>query len=138
MGRRSTSHLLQGKAIAMITYKLDPDTKTMEFFMSGKVTNEEYDKVMADFQRDLHGLKQIRILGLVGELGGIEPTVFLKDFRFMFTELGTLNKKLTKAAVVVDQRWLELMAKAATPFLSGEVRFFPTEHEAEARAWLGA
>jgi hypothetical protein len=45
------------------------------------------------------------------------------------------HEALSRAAVVADQKWIELFTKMAKPFLSGEIRYFKAVDTDEARSW---
>lgn len=121
----------------MIDYKADPKSKSMEFLIGGKITTEEYNKVINKFKKDIEKWDEVKVLELVEDIDGIEPMAFIKDLRFIVSQYGNINKKVTKCAVVADQKWIELMTKAASTFMDGEIKFFKPGEEAQAREWLG-
>lgn len=105
--------------------------------MSGKVTMEEYDKIMDTFKKDFAEWDEVKALIIIENLEGIEPMVFLKDFKYGVTEFGEINKKLKKCAVVGHNKLMEMVTEAYTLFIEGQAKFFDLKDEQKAREWLG-
>lgn len=120
----------------MLDYKEFPEEKTIEFLIGGKVTTQEFDDVMSRFKLALHNWDEVKVLELVTDFKGIEALALWKDIKFGVNELGEINKKVTKCAVVADTSWVEAITKLADPFVKAEVKFYEPSKESEARDWL--
>lgn len=120
----------------MLDYKEYPETKTVEFLIGDKISSEEFDQVMTRFKMALENWDEIKVLELVTDVKGIEPSVLWKDIKFGVNEFGEINKKVVKCAVVADERWVEYLAKVANPFMKADIKFYDAEKESEAREWL--
>lgn len=121
----------------MLSYDANHEEKTMEFRMSGKVTLEEYDKIMSQFKKDFAQWDEVKVLAVVENLENIEPKVLLKDMKYAINEFGDIRKKFKKCAVVAPNKWMELVTEAYSLFMEGEIKFFDLKDEQEARKWMG-
>lgn len=120
----------------MITYKEFPEHNLMEFYVNGKITAEEYDEVIQKFKNRLTEWDNIKVLEIVDDFKGIEALALWNDIKFAFKDFSTINKKLTKCAVVADKKWIEYVTKAFEPFVKSEIEFFPPKEGEKARDWL--
>lgn len=121
----------------MIDYKTYPQSKTAEFLIGGKITSEEYNRVIKNFKKDLKKWDEINVLELVENIDGMDPMVLIKDLKFAINEFGTINKKMKKCAVVAEQKWIKWMTQTFVPFVDGEIRFYKPNEEEIAREWVG-
>lgn len=120
----------------MLDYKTSPETKTIELIVGGKITEEEYDKVINSFEATTSDWDHFKLIELITDLKGMELTVLWKDIKFGLKKFSSINKKLTKCAIVADAKWIEIMMKGFQPFLKAEMRFFKMEDEDKAREWI--
>jgi hypothetical protein len=116
----------------MIEYSEVPETNILEITVDGKVTREEFDEVAARMTAMIERHGEVRLLEVVRDIGGIEPSALWEDFKFGPKHL----KDISHTAVVGDQKWLEWATALVKPFLSAEVRFFRLDQIDEARRWL--
>jgi hypothetical protein len=116
----------------MIECREVPQTNILEIAVDGKVTREEFDAVVARMTDviELHG--EVRLLEVVRDIGGIEPSALWEDIKFGPKHM----RDISHVAVVGDQKWLEWATALAKPFLSAEVRFFRLDQIDEARRWI--
>ncbi len=120
----------------MLTYHFDQDNKLMEFHIGEKITAEQYDQVINSFKEDLKKVENVNVIEIVNHWKGIEALALWKDIKFAITEFRTINKKIGKAAVVADTKWIEYVTKIFDPLIDIEIKFFDTNDEDKARAWL--
>lgn len=122
----------------MIKYNFNSDKKIMEFFIGEKVTNEGYNQAMSKFEQDLKEHDDLKVIELITDFQGIEPLALWKDIKFSIREYGAINKKVSKCAIVADQKWIDTVTSLFKPFLETEIRFFPASEEPQARQWIEA
>lgn len=116
----------------MVNFEYDSDTGILTYTASGKVKSDEIDRVISQAEVVLHSDKKKKALIRIGNLEGYEPVAFFKDLKFT-----TENRsKFEKAAVIGRADWQKLMAAAGDKIINGEVRYFDTQKEEEARRWL--
>lgn len=100
--------------------------------LSGKVTGKEYQQFLNAVDERLDASDQI---GLVLVLTGFEFFGDLeaagKDFQFGFGEY----KRIHRAALVGDQKWIEWFTRLIGPFTRTEERHFPEGQLEAACSW---
>ncbi len=116
----------------MLSYAEYPVSEAVEITVDGKVTRGEFDEVAEKLAYfiDRHG--HVRLLEVVRDFGGMQPSVFWSDVKFSLRHLNNISR----CAVVTHQYWFMWMATAARTIAPGEVRCFALEDEARARGWL--
>lgn len=119
----------------MLSHYVDQKNHLIEVTISGKVTKEEFEKVIQEIQGPFETWPEIRLLKRVDSFEGIEFSALINDFKFFFQNLGNL-KKIKKTAVVTDKDWVENLSEWLGPIFSGEVRVFENEDIEKARTWL--
>lgn len=100
--------------------------------MTGKVTGNDYEKLVPKLESeiDMHG--KLRILFDVSELDSIEPKAIWEDLKFDVKH----REDYECLAVVGDERWHEWVTKMFKPFTTGEVRYFDEDEREQALAWI--
>jgi hypothetical protein len=116
----------------MLEYREIPDTNIVEFTIDGAISAAEFDDVIARFEASIARHGKIRVLEHVRSLGGVPPSKWWQDVKFGFQHM----RDITRAAVVAEEKWIEIFANLVNPFLAAEVRYFKTAQLAQARAWL--
>jgi len=103
---------------------------------SGKVTDEDYERVLIPAVRERIGATgKVRFLYVLGEdfdgwtLGGMWEDAKLG---------GSEVKSWEKVAIVTDKDWLRHMVKAFAWMLPGEVRVFELSARDDATAWAAS
>jgi SpoIIAA-like len=89
----------------MIEYTRNPDRNIVKIIIAGKITEDDFDRVITQLKIDLERHHKLRILEEVRQLEGIDPLVFWKDICFGFAHLNDF----THAALVADSQWLRTM-----------------------------
>ena len=104
--------------------------------ISGVLNKAAVDQMQALSVREIEkGIKDIRMLLILSDFKGWRKGDAWGDLDFFMT-YGNL---ISKIAVVGDTRWQEpVRCFLLAGQRRGEVRYFPPEQEAGARAWLGA
>lgn len=116
----------------MIEFREEPGTNLVELVIEGRVSKDEFEDIAAKLEDAIRRHGQVRLLEEVRSFGGIAPSSFWDDVRFSLRHLNDFSR----CAVVAEQSWLQWMAKLVAPVLHGQVRHFPPDRIAEARAWL--
>jgi SpoIIAA-like len=116
----------------MLEYREIPDTNIVEFVIDGAISAAEFDEVIGRFEASIARHAKIRVLEHVRSLGGIPPSKWWEDVKFGFKHM----RDIDRAAVVGDQKWIEVFANLVNPFFSAEVRYFTSANIEQARVWL--
>jgi hypothetical protein len=102
----------------------------------GEVEDDDYEDVLEPAVKDrLSRHDKIRLLYVLGpEFTGYEADAMWED-----TKLGMKTfTDYDRMAIVTDTTWLRRTVKAFGWAIPGEVRVFPYDQLAEARAWIAA
>lgn len=116
----------------MISLQEVPGTNIIELAIDGPVSAQEFDEVVARLETAIATHGKIRVLELVKELGGVPPSKWWEDMKFGYRHM----RDIERAAIVAEQRWLEVFANLVNPFFSADVRYFKPAEIEQARAWL--
>lgn len=116
----------------MFEFHRVPDTNILEFTVDGKVTRRDFDRVADEIERMIEAHGKIKIMEIIQNIGGIEPSALWEDLKFSPRHL----KHFSHVAVVSDKTWVEWMTMAAKLFISAETRFFQLDQIDAARDWL--
>jgi hypothetical protein len=118
----------------MIEYTRNSDNNIVKIIISGKITEDDFDRVIAQFKVDLGRHRKLRILEEVRQLEGIDPLAFWKDIRFGFAHL----HDFTHAALVADTQWLRTITGAFINIfpIDVKVKVFEASQIDEAQNWL--
>ncbi|MGB5987529.1 MAG: STAS/SEC14 domain-containing protein [Desulfobacterales bacterium] len=116
----------------MLAMQQYPESNILEFTLDGGMTHEEFDQVAAKIEEMLQTHQKIRLVEVIKEVGGIEPSALWADMKFGPKHL----KDFSHVAVVADQKWIEWAGKMARPLVSAEVRTFGLHEIEDARRWI--
>ena len=103
--------------------------------VSGKLVNEDYEKLLPEFERLSCASEKLRILYEMSDfhgwdLGALYEGAVLKIQHF------DLIKNIERCAMVGDKKWQEVMTALCKPFTKSEIRYFDLNDIASARKWL--
>ena len=102
---------------------------------SGILKRSEFGGAQSAAARAIDAGAKPRILAILENFEGWERGADWNDLDFMLSHGGGI----AKIAIVGDPRWEpEALAFAGAGFRSAPVQFFPSDQEAQARAWLEA
>ncbi|MGB3207335.1 MAG: STAS/SEC14 domain-containing protein [Crinalium sp.] len=116
----------------MIEYRNNPNNNIVELTVEGKITEADFDQVIAQMKADINKHGKLRMLEEIQSFEGIDPITLWKDAQFGLNHVGDF----THAAVVADAEWVRTISAAADNILSAKVKAFERSQIAEARAWL--
>jgi hypothetical protein len=104
----------------------------IEITVDGRITRAEFDDVAGRLEAAIARHGKVRVLEVVKSIGGIDPGTFWADVRFALRHLSDFSR----CAVVSDRRWIEALATGVDKLVACEIRHFPPDQTAAARAWL--
>lgn len=116
----------------MIEYRNNPEDNIVEITVEGKVTEADFDQVIAKLKADIEKHGKLRILEEIRSFSGIDPIALWKDAKFGFAHVNDF----THAAVVADAQWMRTIAEALGSVLSAEIKAFEASEIEAAREWL--
>jgi hypothetical protein len=118
----------------MIAYSTQPGSPVVEITVEGSVTNKELEESINAVHSlfDLNG--KTRVIEIIRHFTGMEFAALWTDIK-----LGVpLARKVERVAVVADQAWVRQLAELGHLFTSAELKIFPIDELARARAWIAA
>lgn len=125
---------LKRREKTMIAFREIPNTNIVEFTIDGKISKEGFDDIIARFEGAIRKHGTVRVLEEIRAFGCMPVAKFWDDIKFGFKNM----KNFSRAAVVADQKWIEVLTKMASPFVSADVRYFTESEIDQARQWLCA
>jgi hypothetical protein len=114
-----------------LTEKLDG--RILEIQAQGKLTHEDYQKLVPEFERLVNAHGKINVLFEMVDFHGWQAMALWDDLKFSLTHL----MQIDRLAMVGNKLWEEGLTNFCAPFTHADVRFFDPTQYAEARAWLG-
>jgi len=117
---------------SVLEYREDASSNLVEIVVDGRVSKAEFDDVATRLEAAIARHGKLRVLEVVKSFGGIEPAAFWADLKFGLRHLNDFSR----CAVVSDRRWIETFAKGVDKVIACEIRHFPPDEIAAARAWL--
>lgn len=100
--------------------------------INGKVEKSDYDKIIPLCDKAIKDFGRIRLYIQIDNIEGIESQAFGEDIKAYIKHFSDISK----TAIVGESDWHKLLANVASPFISGEVKFFPQEAIVEAKEWI--
>jgi len=108
------------------------DGKILEIAVSGKLTDQDYQGFIPQFDRLAKQHGKIRVLFEMIEFHGWDAKAAWDDFK-----LGVKHHNdMERMAMVGEKKWHQWMAGFCKPFVTAEVRYFDKAEVAKARAWI--
>jgi hypothetical protein len=101
--------------------------------INGILRRTELGACEDDLARQIDAGSKPRLLAILENFEGWERGVDWNDLGFMLS----CGEQIRKIAIVGEARWeVEALAFAGAGFRRASVRFFPSDQQAEARAWV--
>jgi SpoIIAA-like len=118
----------------MIEYTRNPDNNIVKIIIEGKITEDDFERVVSQFKVDLEKHHKLRVLEEVRHFEGIDPFAFWKDIRFGFAHLNDF----THAAFVADAKWMRTMTEVFSRIfpVNVKIKVFEPSQIDEAQNWL--
>ena len=108
------------------------DGKIIEIDVTEKLTDEDYQQFIPEFEREASGHNKLRLLLEMSEFHGWEAKAAWDDLKLGMKHPG----KVERIAMVGEKKWQQWMAGFSKLFTAAEVRFFDRTEDPAARAWL--
>ena len=105
-----------------------------EIHVSGKLTHEDYQKFVPEFERLIRKHGKIRILFEMNDFHGWEFAALWDDVKFDARHFSHIER----LAMVGDKAWEKGMSAFCRPFTTARIRYFDHAAIDEARDWLAA
>ena len=101
--------------------------------VSEKIVAKDYEKLTPVIEKTEREVKPFRLFIRLEDVKGITGLAMLKDIVTSFKHA----KNMEKVAVVGEGNYNEDMwAKAASPFVKADVKYFPVEQQMLAEEWI--
>jgi hypothetical protein len=106
--------------------------KVLETQISGKLSHDDYQRLVPEFERVLNEHGKARVLFDMVDFHGWEAGALWDDIKFDVKHFSDIER----VAMVGDKHWEKGMSVFCKPFTTAKVRYFDRAHTAEARTWL--
>ena len=100
--------------------------------INGKIEKEDYDKINPMIEKTLKEYGKFKLYIQLDNIEGMEPSAFLEDVKTYLKHFSDVSK----IAVVGESDWQKMWADLASPFVSGELKFFRHAEVVDARDWI--
>lgn len=118
----------------MVRIEREKKIKLLSTFVSDKLTEEDYDKVLAALQQSVNEWYGVRWYFELRDFSGWESEAALEEMKFDIDHA----EELAKVAIVGNKKWECWIKKAMKAFPVVEFRYFtPTEKE-DAKQWISS
>lgn len=115
-----------------VTLKHEVGSKVLIIRASGKLEKEDYMRLIPELEVAIINNKKIRILFMMEEFKGWDPSALWEDIKFDFKYFNDVER----LAMVGDMQWEEAISIACKPFTSAEVRYFDLDNQHDAVDWI--
>jgi len=106
------------------------------FRLSGVLTEEDMDKIIAELESKLKGEGKVSVYSDLTELGDITGEALTKRVRYGFSKLAELNR-FDRMAVISDKFWIRAVAGwTSRLFPQIEVKVFGSKDRQKAAEWV--
>lgn len=100
--------------------------------VSGKVDKHDYDVMLPLLEEKIKQYNKIRVYAELKDIDMYSAKALWEEIKYDVKHATNFSR----VAVVGDDKWLDWVALAASPFTSAEVKSFTTTQRAEAITWL--
>lgn len=116
----------------MITYLTDPTDGVVELTVTGGISREDYDRVVAEMDGAIAAFGKLRVIEVIEEIGSVDSAIWWRDVKWAWHHM----KDIARCAVVTDSGWIGPVTRAIGALLPAEIRVFKLAEMAAARAWV--
>jgi len=100
--------------------------------VDGKLKKTDYDKITPLIEKTVRDYGKIRLYIQLDNVDGIEPKAFREDVKTYLKHFTHMKK----VAIVGKNRWEKMWSNLASPFISGEVKYYEFPEIEKAREWV--
>ncbi len=108
------------------------DGKLLHVRASGKLTKEDYQQFVPEFEKLIEQHGKIRVLFRMDDFHGWEAGALWEDIKLDFKHWADIER----IAMVGDKAWQEGMSFFCKPFTRAQIRYFGHHEEDRAREWV--
>lgn len=117
----------------MIAFKLEKDKKILYFVYKGKITHEDYQKVVIPAVEENVGKDgPIHVFCDLRDMKSMELKAIWDDYKLGMRHL----KDIDRFATVGDQWWVSFLMKVFQPFFRMKLKNFKSHQIDEAKKWI--
>jgi len=106
--------------------------KVLEVQVSGKLSHEDYQQFVPEFERLIKEHGKISVLFEMSDFHGWAAKALWDDIKFDMKHFSHIER----IAMVGDTKWEKGMSVFCRPFTTAKVRYFETTALEEARGWV--
>ncbi|MGB3263884.1 MAG: STAS/SEC14 domain-containing protein [Microcoleus sp.] len=114
-----------------LKYKNNENNNIVEIVVEGKITAADFEHLIAKADADFAKHNKLRVLEEIRNFEGIDPMALWSDLQ----QIRRIND-VTHAAIVVDAKWLQTIAEAASGIYPFKMKVFERSQIEAARTWL--
>jgi hypothetical protein len=118
--------------MAIQFYESD-DGKLLHITASGKLSHQDYQQFMPEFERVIRQNGKIRILLEMRDFHGWQGTALWDDMKMDFKHFSDIEK----IAMVGEKKWEKAMSMFCKPFTTATIRYFDIAELEDAKGWIG-
>jgi hypothetical protein len=115
-----------------ITLTEQTDGNILEVRVSGKLTHDDYQRLVPKFDHIAEHYGKTRVLFEMVDFHGWEAAALWDDVTFDLRHFSEIER----LAMVGDKKWEKGMSVFCRPFTTAQIRYFDRTTIDEARAWL--
>jgi ABC-type sulfate transport system substrate-binding protein len=115
-----------------VTMEQDVGGKVLLLQVSEKLTKEDYERFVPEFDKAILNNKKIRLLFEMKDFRGWDAKGLWEDLKVDFKHASDIER----IAMIGDKAWEKAMSYICKPFTSAEIRFFQPEEREKALEWL--
>ena len=107
-------------------------SKVLEAHVSGKLTEDDYERFTPEVEKVINKYGKIRMLTDMHDFHGWDARGLWEEFKLDVRHA----KDLERLAIVGEKRWQEWMSKFCRPFTDATIRYFDRSQMDTARTWI--
>lgn len=111
-----------------------PEDHIVALTIDGHINTQEFEKLKGQLEKSIKNWEEVKLLEVVKSFTGMSPRALFEDVKFGLNHY----KDFSKAAVVTDKKWIDLLTKAIAPVAPFPVKVFELSEIDSAKEWLRA
>lgn len=108
------------------------DKNLIAIKVDGKVRQEDYQMITPLINGRVKEYGKIRMYIEIENINGVEAAALKEDFKTYIKHFNHMEK----IAVIGKTKWEKLWSKVASPFVSGELKYYSHEEITDAVKWI--
>ena len=115
-----------------VELKEEAGGKVLKANVSGKLTKEDYQHFLPEFEKLIQEHGKIRVLFEMHDFHGWEAAALWEDLKLDFKHFNDIER----LAMVGESKWQKGMSVFCKPFTTAEVKYFEHDQADEAEKWV--